>query len=377
MVRFLHSSDWQLGMRRHFLDADAQARFSQARIDAIRRLGRVANEEQCAFIVVAGDVFESNHLDPRTIGRAVEALRTMSLPVYLLPGNHDPLDAASIFLRPEFASGAIQGVHVLSGEPAVAMPGVEIHGVPWRSKRPATDLVAEYCSTLIPADGTTVRILVAHGAVSSFSAGRTDLAIIDETTAEAALAERRIDYLALGDRHSATSIGSTGRIWYSGAPEPTDFDERNPGKALVVDVEPGRCEVREVPIGEWQFLLHEADLNSLSDVEALRAELDRVDTKERSILKLSLRGTLSIEAKAALDAMLGDMEQVFASVNTWERHTDLVVVPDDHDFASISVGGYARDALEWLMEQARSDNGDGEAVRDALALLHRLSGSSP
>jgi len=39
MVRFVHTADWQLGMSRHFLDTDAQARFTAARIDAVRRLG--------------------------------------------------------------------------------------------------------------------------------------------------------------------------------------------------------------------------------------------------------------------------------------------------------------------------------------------------
>ena len=33
-VRFPHTSDWQLGMTRHFLEGEAQARYSAARIDA-------------------------------------------------------------------------------------------------------------------------------------------------------------------------------------------------------------------------------------------------------------------------------------------------------------------------------------------------------
>ena len=57
MVRFVHSADWQLGMARHFLDADAQARFGAARIEAIRRIGALAATEGCAFVVVSGDVY--------------------------------------------------------------------------------------------------------------------------------------------------------------------------------------------------------------------------------------------------------------------------------------------------------------------------------
>ena len=47
-MRFLHTSDWQLGITRRFLGTDAQARFAQARLDAVRALGRIAHPEaQC------------------------------------------------------------------------------------------------------------------------------------------------------------------------------------------------------------------------------------------------------------------------------------------------------------------------------------------
>lgn len=55
-VRFLHSSDWQLGVTRRFLDTDSQARWAAARFDAIRNLGQIAVREKCEFIVVAGDI---------------------------------------------------------------------------------------------------------------------------------------------------------------------------------------------------------------------------------------------------------------------------------------------------------------------------------
>ena len=55
-VRFLHTSDWQLGMTRWFLregDGEAQARYSADRLEAVRRLGRLAQERGAEFIVVA------------------------------------------------------------------------------------------------------------------------------------------------------------------------------------------------------------------------------------------------------------------------------------------------------------------------------------
>ncbi|MFH1743057.1 MAG: metallophosphoesterase, partial [bacterium] len=93
-LRFLHTSDWQLGMTRHFLAEGAQERYSQARFDAIRTMGRIAKDEECQFMLVCGDVFESNQVDRKTVARALEALKDVPVPVFILPGNHDPLNAA-------------------------------------------------------------------------------------------------------------------------------------------------------------------------------------------------------------------------------------------------------------------------------------------
>ena len=72
---FIHTSDLQLGMRRKFLSLEAQSRFDDARLRAVTRLGEIAQDRGAEFIVVAGDVFEHNSLEPTTLGRALEALR--------------------------------------------------------------------------------------------------------------------------------------------------------------------------------------------------------------------------------------------------------------------------------------------------------------
>ena len=97
MIRFLHTSDWQLGMTRHLLTEGAQERYSQARFDAIRRMGQVARDEKCQFMLVCGDTFESNQVDRKTVARAMEALKSVPVPVFILPGNHDPLNPASVY----------------------------------------------------------------------------------------------------------------------------------------------------------------------------------------------------------------------------------------------------------------------------------------
>lgn len=376
MVRFLHTADWQLGMARHYLGAEAQPRFAAARTAAIRTLGALAVEQGCSFVVVCGDVFETNQVDRQVVVRALDAMAaTPGVTFYLLPGNHDPLDAASVLRSPTFTQHQPANVVVLSERgPWAVAPGVELVAAPWRSKRPLTDLVAEAAAGL-PADGT-LRIAVGHGAVDHLSPDDANPALVEVAALEAALAEGRLHYVALGDRHSTTSVGRTGRIWYSGAPEPTDFREDAAGNVLVVELDATSVTVTPHRVGTWRFLRHDAAVTGDADLDLLAATLDGIEDKARTIVRLGLVGQLSLAEKARLDALLSHRVDLFASLEGWERRIDLVVLPDEADFDSLELSGFAKEALTDLQALAEGDGPDALGAQDALALLFRISRSA-
>lgn len=376
-VRFLHSSDWQLGVTRRFLSEDAQARWSAARLDAIRELGRVAVEERCEFVVAAGDVFESNQVDRRTVARACEALAAIPVPVFLLPGNHDPLDAANVYRSATWSAKKPGHVHVIEelGRPVEVRPGVEVAGAPWTSKRPLRDLVAAAAEELAPLAGG-VRVLVAHGAVDTLSPDPDEPAAIRVGDAERAIAEGRFHYLALGDRHSLTRVAESGRIWYSGTPEAYDFDEVDPGHALVVEVGPEGVVTAPRRVGAWRFIEERAEVSSAADVEALARRLESLPGKERTVLKIGLMGTLTIRQRARLDEVVDHACDLFAAVVHSQSGSDLAVVPDDSDFADLALAGFAAEAVERLRARALAPGPEAAVARDALALLVRLVGRS-
>lgn len=369
-MKFIHSSDWQLGMTRAFFAPEAAARFSQARIDAIATLGRLAREHDAAFIVVAGDVFESNQLSRETLLRALDALKRLPVPVFLLPGNHDPLDGASIFRAREFAAapGHVVVLDDTSPRPVPGLGGVEVVGAPWTSRRPTEDLCAGLAERLEPAAGR-LRIAVCHGQVDTLSPDRSRPDIIDLGHAERALAEGRFQYLALGDRHSVTPAGDSGRIWYSGAPVATDFDELDPNKALLVELDGDGCTVEALPVGNWSFVAARHEIDGEPDLERFEAWLDDFEDPQRTVLKVGFTGSVNLATAAKLDELLENRARLFASLKRRDRTTDLAIVPDELDEDSVSLSGYAKATWNELLEQAGQQ--DGEA-RDALMLLYRL-----
>ena len=373
MVRFLQSADWQLGMTRHFLTGEAQARFSAARLDVIEQMGNLAVDEGCQFVVVCGDVFDSNQVERQVLMRAFEKMAAFpQVTFYLLPGNHDPLDASSIYRSQTFTMHQPENVKVLDeSSPVEAVPGVELIPAPWPNKYPTIDLVDAVCEGLEATDA--VRIIVGHGAADTMSPSRDDPKLIGLKQLEEKINAGLIHYVALGDRHSTTDVGTTGRVWYAGAPEPTNYTEINPGNVLVVDLDADNISVEAKHLGTWRFVNSERYLSADEDIDALEEWLSTLNNKDRTIVKVSLTGQVSLAQKARLDSILDHNADLLAALETWERRSDLVVIPDNSDLEYLGMSGFAHDALLELKKMAES--GDNALIaRDALTLLHRLVG---
>ena len=93
--RFLHAADLHLGSPLLGLaqkDGDVAARFARASREAFEDLVTRALEEEIAFAVIAGDVFDGDWRDA-SIGlffnRQLARLANRGVPTYFLRGNHD------------------------------------------------------------------------------------------------------------------------------------------------------------------------------------------------------------------------------------------------------------------------------------------------
>jgi len=374
-MRFVHTADWQLGMTRHFLEGEAQPRYSAARRDAVAGLGALVAESGAEFVVVAGDVFEHNQLDPRVISQSLEAMRGIGVPVYLLPGNHDPLDASSVYTSALFTQECPANVTVLNRAGVHKVrPGLEIVAAPWRSKKPTHDLVAEALAG-VRADGT-IRVLVAHGGVDILDPDPNRHGVLALSALQSALNDGVVHYVALGDKHSRMQVGSTGRVWYSGSPEVTNYDDIEPdsGHVLVVDLDESALTVTPHRLGTWRFLSLRRPVDDSRDIADLDLNLDLLPDKDRTVVRLALTGTLTVTERAALDACLDKYARLFAWVGVWDKQTDIAVVPTDAEFTDLGFGGFAASAVDELVATARGDQSDtaGDA-QAALALLLRLS----
>lgn len=382
-VTFVHSADWQLGMTRRYLvrpgrddPMEAQSRFTADRIEALSTIGRLAADEGTAFVLAAGDVFETNNVSSRIIGRACEAMAAFpALDFYLLPGNHDPRSPHSVWDSPAFERAKPGNVHVLgTSEPVTVAPGVELVAAPWRSKHPDRDPVSGALGGL-EADGT-VRILVGHGMLEELQPDRFAPETVRRGPLDEALADGRIHYVALGDRHIAWPEDPHAAIRYPGTPESTDFAEPGRGTALLVRIDtaaeyPITATVHEV--GRWRHITVRAELGTEEDLNALVADFATIGDKPRTVVRTAFTGSLDIAGHARLEEIEERQSDLLAGLRRWDRHTELSVNPDvtamEDEYA-----GYAGDTVRELAAAATRESAQGTAARDALILLDRLAG---
>lgn len=370
-VTFIHTADLQLGMRRHVFNADTQGRFTQDRIDVITTLMDTADTQDAQFVVVAGDMFDDNLVDKQTVRRALDAFhRAPTIPVFILPANHDPLDPASVYLTDTFQNHCPKHVTVLTDTTEHKVTdGVTVVGAPWRTRKHATNPLTELAGTLT--DHDHIRIVVAHGGVDT-AGGAYDAVtnVLFQKDLDALIHAQKAQYVALGDRHSTTQVGDTKRVWFSGAPEATSPRETDPGNVLAVTLNRDDITVTPIRVGRWQFVNHIAEVDSDTAIERFITWLnDPTRDRARTVLRVSLTGVVTLAQHARLMAALDDANDVYASLNRWERHDTLTVAPDDNDFDAMNLAGFVADAFDELRRDADTD----PVAAGALALMYQLA----
>lgn len=371
MIRFLHTADLQLGMPFNKVPGDRGAQLRTWRFEAIDRCVTLAHQQDAAFILVAGDVFDDNTVDDRVVIQACARFATSRVPVIAIPGNHDHGGPGSVWHRRAFVENRPANLTVLEQqEPMVLAQGrVVLLPAPLLHRQVRGDTTVHWSRELgrsLAPDA--VRIGLAHGSVTDF--GGEGQNQIDPRRAEQA----DLDYLALGDWHGTREIGR--RTWYAGTPEPTGFRDNNAGNALVVSA--GRAEVPRVtpvPIGQGRWVRHDADLHSTADVHGLEGWLASLDAPLQTLVRLELRGALSFHDYEALEAMLQRWEGRL--IHLRRKDQGLVPAGRDDELEAIATRGYIADAIQTLRAAAAGEGPTAATAARALQLLFRLHRTRP
>ena len=117
-------------------------------------------------VLVAGDVFDMNEVSDRVVRQTLNTLAAFRVPWVLLPGNHDPALAESVWTR-IMRLGCPENVHLaLTRAPILLDEGrLAILPAPLLRRHESADPTEGFASTLIPAG--VIRVGLAHGSMKN------------------------------------------------------------------------------------------------------------------------------------------------------------------------------------------------------------------
>ena len=374
-MRFLHTSDWQIGKGFRFADDDTLAVLQDQRLEAIARIGRLARAEGATRVLVAGDVWDMAAPGDRTLRQPIERMRQFpDLHWHLIPGNHDPNLSGGLWER-LLRTGLPDTVHAhLSPQPVPLGPdaaGREAWLLPAVLDRRHAFGDPTACMDEAPTPEGALRIGLAHGSVRSFG---NDPAAAHNLIAADRAARSGLAYLALGDWHGLVPAGE--RSWYSGTPEPDGFDRGGDGGGSVLLVSPdapaGMPLAVPHRVGRFVWRQEQATLTCRADIDALEDRLRGIDRDDpsRVLAWLTVEGALGLDDHAAYQERIrGGVGSALRALRIDESRLEPTASPGD--LASLGEGGALRDAADRLAAHAAGSGaaGDPDIARAALQRL--------
>jgi hypothetical protein len=382
MITFVHSADWQLGKPFARVADEKRAHLKRARIEAIRRIGDVVRTNDAAFVVVAGDVFDSNSPSPETIAAACDAIKSIGVPVYAIPGNHDHAGPGSVWELPFFIDESRErapNLHVLLDPKPVEEAGYVLLPCPLSRRQSLDDPCRWIHAFDVGGLGDRPRIVLAHGSTLDFrqESDEEDVPRQPNFIELANLPLAELDYVALGDWHGLVNAGD--KAWYSGSHETDRFPKTDQTTGHVIVARAGRGhqpEVTPVPTGHTRWLAHSMTFATDEGPLALRDALEQLTSgaqRDQVLLKLSLSGNLGLEGHAELGRIIQSWKSGLMDLRL-DQEVAIAPSPAEIDALAEAAGDpLIRYVAGVLRDEMNRGGDDAERAGTAIALLHEFA----
>lgn len=382
--RFIHAADLHLGSPFEGLaikDRVIAERFAAATRDAFSELVRRAIEEEVAFFIVAGDVYDGEWRD-NSIGlffnREVARLDRAAIPVFLLKGNHD---ADSVVTKSITLPTSVSQFDTRRPSSfALDDLKVSLHGQGFAERAASDNLARAYPA---PVTGH-FNIGVLHTSLT----GRPPHANYAPCSVDD-LRARGYDYWALGHVHDHEIVANDPPIVFPGNLQGRNIRESGEKGAVLVSVEDGRvASIDRLVVDQARWQQVSVDVSAAETVPALlRLVEDELasscgDVNGRlTALRVALIGASALRPQILMGrAELVDEIQAAChriDPDIWLEKLDLRVGPFERPLAVDE--GDARVDLQPLLADLVHDpalvDAAEAALREILAKLPAASGS--
>lgn len=279
-MKFIHTADLHLGAR--IASKLPPEKAEERRGELLATFFDIASlaDRLGAAVLIAGDIFDTATPTPRTVLGFLDTVRRFPHIRFLcLPGNHDA-----------------------EGFPSETLPdNLTVFGDSWQAVTVGdTTVYGLATGGDIPYDALTPdpeekNVVLLHGTVREGGAPEGGTVTLSQ------LADKGIDYLALGHYHSHRIGRLDARgVWaYSGTPEGRGMDEAGPMGVLIVDTDTLPPSPVFYPTARRKIHRTELDISQNGTAfSAIAAAIDAAtaDIPSTDLVRIELVGALSPEA---------------------------------------------------------------------------------
>lgn len=259
MIQFLHAADLHLDSPFAALSPEQAAARRQAQRDQLAQIMELANANDCDLVLLAGDLFDSDNVDPDTVRALLRACALCRSEIVIAPGNHDFCAPGSAYLTEHWP----ENVHIFtkSTVDCFTFPqlGCRVYGAAFTAAN-APALLDGFAA----APDELLDLMVLHG--DALNAASPYNAITPAQIAASGLA-----YLALGHIHTQSGLLRAGDTCYAwpGCPMGRGFDELGEKGVYLGLVGEGRCTLTFTPLGapKYEILRVAAGDDALAAIE--------------------------------------------------------------------------------------------------------------
>ena len=273
-LKILHSADWHLGAPAASLGPEDREDLRQILGLIPELMARLCRSEGCDLVLLSGDIFDGP-VDRDTLETVAAGLRECEVPVFIAPGNHDPVGAGS----PWESLVWPENVHIFEGAlESVGLPELDCRV--WGAGYTSMD-----CLPLLEgfrAEGEEQwKLCVLHGDPVTTGSPCCPVTVGQVEASE-------LSYLALGHIHKpgAFRAGKTLCAW-PGCPQGRGWDETGEKGMYIITLEED-AKLRWVPFTGPRF--HDLELEVEKDpLEALKQVLPAGQAHD--FYRITLTGT--------------------------------------------------------------------------------------
>ena len=318
-LRFIHAADLHLDSPfRGLANTSTRLRdeLQAATLGAFERIVDHTIESKADFLLLAGDLYDSKDRSLRALvafRRQMERLAERDVSVYIVHGNHDPLNGwGSEFQLPP-------NVTTFSGKPAtepVIRRGKEIArvtGISYARERVTENLAA----AMKPDSDSPYSVGLLHANVAG-QTGHEDYAPVslDELTASG------FDYWALGHVHTRSVLAENpSTVVYPGNPQGRNPREAGPRGCVQVDINrngDAHLSFVETNLARWTHLeipiQTHTRMDSLIDALLEEGRVAAASFRGPVVARCTLRGSGPLHADLQRDGMSEELSEQLRSV---------------------------------------------------------------